>query len=1169
MNFLSDYRQHPRYQGLSDEQIATSVYDNNPQYQAYSYEDFYEAFDDTDNSASGGGVVSQPVAQGHGAPAQQGYAATAQQKVDNYGLGDFASDSVDAIQQGAYGAAADFSEFVDQATSWATGEEFKTGATGWLRNQAAAQSDDMSDAGRAQMEGFRVTTDDGLGLSDESTLAGFGLNAMSGVGSMGAFMVPAGAIAKGASLAGKAVGLTKGTGALAKTAPMAVGLTASNAATIGGGNFDSTYNQTMAADYQDLNESNDYKKLYWEIHDELKANGESIDHDTIALSAKKMLATKAGHSAMWEGAGLGATTGALSAVPLLNITLGRNGSGYLSSILKAGAIEGSQEFVESGGESIITNRALKEFVNSDIEVTKGVLSDALTGMTIGAGTGSGATAIGRPLSRLTGMNPPPQETQEEAKARGADLDARAEKENIDSLDTPEGLDIKIVDEADLDPNTQARVKAQRDAEAKAEQAAATQAGTQQATEAQGDPASDATPAPTPTAKEDPVGTPKPVDSNLGPATVPSVGAVEPLLTGVMEKDAGGRREPTFDESDSADNDIGPAVSPPEGGVKPTPTPPVDTEIDGRVEPTLDAPSQKASEDKAADPIKPSPEVEAALNSHGLTPSGIQEEIDGWKDVLENTGLNDKQKVKARGIIHRLERLLETSSVSAVGTIRQDINRVTAMWEQTVEDLADIYTDMDSEHDPEFAPEIDRKIDRWTDKLVALRGETSGKVDEKVAEEYNNLIKMLYSLRNQSRNYDQSLETLVEIEEIERQLDPKGYEEQAADGIEKIRQNLNKKMRQAARDNAPKQLPESTAAQRVDERLRQADERSAERKNKNDLTEQRRLNKQEQREKDDKVLAANESDREVEEWRAKNDPANPVESEPVTEPANEIIDTKIATDAVRAVVATTIPTLRSKQDSAQEAEGQTGPQKAKATKAARKAGAATAGNLEGTTDPKIATAVIERTHGEILREQGPRAAGIYLDKVTEDMGLEGSFGLSPIQLYKEYVANLNPSLTPISFSEFNKTMLTSDEAIEAKAPDTIKEVVEPVVEEIEEVVEKTKKVAPKKKPTKKKAKKTSKKSEEKSEEMSEEMSEKDLLMQAMEDAMGDIGNSIAGAEVESNPDEDPDPEPPKPTKKKVTKKGEAVKAKAKAKALAAAKAAAAAAAAAAGQKPDGE
>ncbi len=1124
MNFLSDYRKNSRYDGMSDQQIAAAVYDENPQYQNFKFEDFYSVFDDTvaapDTSMAAPVATAVPQSL---APEDNSHAAS--RRIDHgvqantvgdedYSWGQFGSDAVDAAQHGFFGAAADFSEFVDQGITWATGEEFKTGATKVLRNSAASNMDEMSKEGRDRMQGFRVETDDGLGLSDDSTWAGFGLNAMSGVGSSAAFMVPGGIIGKGLGMAGKGLGLAKSSNALMRTAPMATGFATTNAMTIGGGAFDSAYQGVLQADLATLNESDEYKKAYWDIADALEANGEKVDKKLVSAAAKKAVATDAGRRAMAQGFGLGFTTGIAAGVPIINLALGRSKAGFIKAIGYGALTEGVQETIESGGESYITNTALRDYVDSNIDATKGVVADALTGGLVGMGAGGGTTAGGRMVARVTGQNNVQAEYDEiKAKLEAENLDDRVETEDTDQLDTSE---------VDLGENK--------------------------------------------------------VDSEKTEATT------EESIDATQEAA----------EAAAAQTEAMPIVETETAKVEEQATPTVETET------------------KVIDNAAVLPETVDALEKIGTTVDGVSEEISGWSSIRQNAGLNEEQDAVASVILVGLGRLKKATSAVEAQAIRRGINRAILNYETTVNELG-----ADKEAATAVESPILDMIDKWTDKLIELREETTGQVDEVRESAYEQLLFELNEARDKSLTRKEVYELLVEMEDVQRQIEnvPKNSEELAdirsgatpstsefrhrlKEAIAEAKEDLlilqEKDNKEAAKkkfvadaialaaeeqENAPKQLPESTKAQRVDERLRQAEERSAERQREAGLEDTRQATAKDERRKAEEIEAANERDLEVETWRAKNDPTIATEQEENWEAANEIIDPTIAKEAVRAVMASTIPALRQKSQATPEPEGQTGPQKTKATKAARTAARLTADNLKGSSDPKMAASIIERTHKEVLGEHGPRAAGIFLDKVTEDLGLDRTFAPNAQELYNEYVENLNPKLKPLSFEVFKQTMLTPDTAIEPTKVETVEEAVDPVVEEIEEVVaeEKPKKKAAKKKPTKKKAKeeapkkKPTKKSATKKEETEadgedifagltpdqialekENMKAESLRMmgiysdEEMEVIKADPELRAKYEEVFGPIDEDPDPEPPKPTKKKATKKGEKVKAKAKAK-----------------------
>lgn len=307
----------------------------------------------------------------------------------------FLGDAVDAVQHGLLSGAADLTDGV----GYLTGSDTIRKGANYLRGQADNQINQMSPDGREAFQGFGIQADEssptGYGFKDESSLKGFGLNVLSGVGSFAPTMVPGLGAAKAISVAGKATGLagkgTKAATALDKGADV-VGFAGAGAASIGGSTGNQAYETVVNADFHTLKDAEIFQKEYWNLR-KLK----ELDHISALKQARENVARELATEAAKDGAIMGAITqGALG--PVMG-KLFRGEAGSIGKAAATGAItEGSQEFVESGGQTAISNMAVNPAVPTN--TMDNVVGDALTGAMVGGPVGGGFGAAGASFGRF-------------------------------------------------------------------------------------------------------------------------------------------------------------------------------------------------------------------------------------------------------------------------------------------------------------------------------------------------------------------------------------------------------------------------------------------------------------------------------------------------------------------------------------------------------------------------------------------------------------------------------------------------------------------------------------------------------------------------------------------------------------------------------------------------
>lgn len=398
--YLSQMRQNPQYQDVSALDLGRMMYEQNPELHKITFDQFMPLFNDT-----GEQIQAQPVMD-----AQQGSA----QGIDT-DWGQVGLDSIDATQSGLLNAASGLAEGVGGIYKWATGEESQTAGNiaGFLRDQADDQMNQMSESGRTQMQntGVDYSSEDGLSMSEGSTLVGGLLNVASGIGSSLPYMVPGALGAKVLSQGGRAVGGLVMPSMARKAAlnlpagkvPMAASMAAVGGTGIGGETKNQAYEMAYNSPIEELNKTPAYQAAYWKIADTYKAEGTEVPHAQIEEQARTAVAEAAGDDAFADGFSLGAVSMGVLGPMFLNNVLGRVSGGITKRAMKGAAIEGTQELVESGGQTYFANQAVNENANSSVQPMDNVYSQAATGALFGAGTGGTMSTVGGLGSKALGI----------------------------------------------------------------------------------------------------------------------------------------------------------------------------------------------------------------------------------------------------------------------------------------------------------------------------------------------------------------------------------------------------------------------------------------------------------------------------------------------------------------------------------------------------------------------------------------------------------------------------------------------------------------------------------------------------------------------------------------------------------------------------------------------
>jgi hypothetical protein len=304
-------------------------------------------------------------------------------------------DSVDAFQHGILSGAADLAD----GARYATGSETIGKGANFLRKQAGNQIDQMSSSGREAFQNFGIESNDdsitGYGFKEGSNAKGFGLNFISGLGSFAPTMAPGLGAAKVISAAGKATGIAgksaKAATALDKGADV-VGFAGVGAASIGGSTGNQAYETVSNASLMDLANAPVYREKYRSLREG------GLDHESAVYQAREDLARELATEAAKDGAIMGAITqGALG--PVMG-KLFRGEAGGIGKAAATGAItEGSQELVESGGQTAISNMAVNPAVPTN--TMDNVIGDALTGAMVGGPVGGAFGGAGSVRNRFS------------------------------------------------------------------------------------------------------------------------------------------------------------------------------------------------------------------------------------------------------------------------------------------------------------------------------------------------------------------------------------------------------------------------------------------------------------------------------------------------------------------------------------------------------------------------------------------------------------------------------------------------------------------------------------------------------------------------------------------------------------------------------------------------
>ncbi len=296
----------------------------------------------------------------------------------------FLGDAVDAFQHGIISGGADLAD----AGRYLGGSETAGNIADSLRKSANGQLNQMSPSGRDAMQNFAILGDDG-----EFSMRGLGLNVVSMIGGLAPTMIPGGVAAKALSTAGKMAGATGKVAKAADIASDAAGFGLVGGAASGGSVGNQAYETVMSATPKELKEAPAYREQYLALREQ------GADHKTAMYQARENVARKIAGDAAKDGALLGAVAqGALG--PVFG-KLFRGEAGSLSKSISTGAlVESGQEFVESGGQRMITNANVNNAIPT--ELTDGALNDAVTGAVLGGIAGGTFGGAGRVVRGVRG-----------------------------------------------------------------------------------------------------------------------------------------------------------------------------------------------------------------------------------------------------------------------------------------------------------------------------------------------------------------------------------------------------------------------------------------------------------------------------------------------------------------------------------------------------------------------------------------------------------------------------------------------------------------------------------------------------------------------------------------------------------------------------------------------
>ena len=455
--FLSQYLSMPQYKNADPVKLARFEYGANPDYQTVSFDEFYDAFDDTDN---------QPAAQGNplftASPQMNTGIQSAQQQVpssDNSQDG-LADDFIDMVQMGAAGVGSSIVTGIDTGLNYLGVDTPDLGIAKGLQEISDDQLNQIAPERLADYTntGFEEDEEGNLKLKDGFTWTGALMHIGQGVGSMIPTMIGGGVVGKGLSMVGrgtaaklgsKAAQASKALNAPTGKLPKALGYGAVGGQAMGGGTATAVREKMESIPLETMAKSKPFQVVYNVMKEEAAKAGETVDDMELARRAREVVIDEAVNSGYLQMAGIGSMTSGILGPMLEKALVGRLAGSYVSNVLRAGAIETVQEGVESGAEQGIANLNVQKYGNPDQKVWEGVKAASAMGATIGGLTGSTVAAGTRPLASLTGFGQREAPTQEALDAVNQPVDST----QVDSNATP------MTEDGSIDLNNAEQVEA--------------------------------------------------------------------------------------------------------------------------------------------------------------------------------------------------------------------------------------------------------------------------------------------------------------------------------------------------------------------------------------------------------------------------------------------------------------------------------------------------------------------------------------------------------------------------------------------------------------------------------------------------------------------------------------------------------------------------------------
>ena len=338
------------------------------------------------------------------------------QRVAESGDQGFGGDAVDAFQMGAGQSAAGMAETVHQITGSETAGKLRDATQNW----AEGQMDQMSDSGREAMGkqffsedengdvqfGEAWSDPESIGLQFSNMAGQWAGKVVTGFGFTGVVAkVGAKVVAKNLIKRGLAKGMTKEAAqeyakSMIRSGAGVTGQALAGAGITGGQMGIQVRDEIMNLEDSDLDESNEFRKLYYQLHQQ----NPNATVSELRKTATKALAERVATSVQADPLTITA-----------NLTLDAIGGRYIDNLIRgvgtgkrltnAGmqAIgQGIPEAAQGGMEQFNINRAMvNEGVDTDRDLMEGVATNALNEGVLGAGMGGamGALTKGTPREK--------------------------------------------------------------------------------------------------------------------------------------------------------------------------------------------------------------------------------------------------------------------------------------------------------------------------------------------------------------------------------------------------------------------------------------------------------------------------------------------------------------------------------------------------------------------------------------------------------------------------------------------------------------------------------------------------------------------------------------------------------------------------------------------------